>query len=248
MQTWQTAATIAGASLGTLGLLAGGASYAARWPTSQIFGRTLVDVPDHAAPQHTVALTYDDGPSSRNTEPLLDLLATHNVHATFFLIGNHVRRHPAIARRVAAAGHTIGNHTAMHPDLARKSATRIRAELQHTQQILQDTLGITPRLFRPPYGSRRPAVLRIARSLGLTPVLWNVTAEDWLPLGSEQILRNIDRAMQRNRKRSRTSNVLLHDASHLDGDRPQSRDDTLAVTAALVQRNDLQFATIDRWR
>ena len=247
MQPWQTAASIAGVSLGPLGLLAGGAAYAARWPTSQIIGRTLVDVAEVAGPQHTVALTYDDGPSSRNTELLLDLLSAHNVHATFFLIGNHVRRHPTIARRVADAGHTIGNHTEMHPDLARKDEKRIRIELERTQQILQDTLGIMPRLFRPPYGSRRPAVLRIARSLGLTPVLWNVTAKDWEPLDSEQVLNNIDRGIQHNRDRDRTSNVLLHDASHLDFDQPHSRSNTLAVTAALLQRKDLQFATVDRW-
>ncbi len=247
MQPWQTAAALTGAGLGTVGLLWGGAEYAARWPTSQIFGATLVDVADPDGMRHTVALTYDDGPSARNTEPLLELLAEHQVHATFFLIGNHVRRHPAVARRVAAAGHTIGNHTEMHPDLLRKSDARVRAELKRTQAIVQDTLGLTPRIFRPPYGSRRPGVLRIARSLGLAPVQWNVTAKDWEPLGSERILQNVDRGLLRNRKRGRTSNVLLHDASHLDGEEPRSRADTIAVTAALLARTDLRFITVDRW-
>lgn len=247
MQPWQTAAALASGGLGALGLLAGGAAYAARWPTSQIFGRTLVSVPDPSTAQHTVALTYDDGPSPRNTDLLLELLAESNVHATFFLIGNHVRRHRAIARRIAAAGHTIGNHTEMHPDLARKDDTRVRAELERTQQILEDTLGITPRLFRPPYGSRRPGVLRIARSLHLTPVLWNITAKDWQPLGAETILRNIDSGLQRNRKRGKTSNILLHDASHLDGDTAQSRADTIASTANLLARPDLRFTTVDCW-
>lgn len=247
MQVWQTTAAIAGAGVSALALLAGGAAYAAQWPTSQIFGKTLIDVPDIGRDFHTVALTYDDGPSSRNTEPLLDVLARHSVHATFFLIGNHVRRHPAIARRVLAEGHTIGNHTEMHPNLARKSSSRVRAELARTQAILQDTLGITPRVFRPPYGGRRPDVLRIARSMGLTPVMWNVTAVDWEPLGSERILENVDKGMQRNRRRGRASNVLLHDASHLDGDVPHSRADTIAVTAALLARKDLRFTTVDRW-
>ena len=247
MHPWQTAAAIAGTSLGAVGLLAGGVAYAANWPTSQIFGRTLVDVPDPDQTRHTVALTYDDGPSARYTEPLLDLLAEHHVHGTFFMIGNHVRRHPGIARRVAAEGHTIGNHTEMHPNLLRKSPARVRAELERTQAILQDTLGITPHFFRPPYGARRPAVLRIARSLGLLPVMWNVTAKDWEPLGSEHILRNVDKGMQRNRARGRASNVLLHDASHLDAVEPHLRADTVAVTAALLGRTDLRFTTIDRW-
>lgn len=247
MQTWQTAAVVASAGLGAAGLLLGGANYAARWPTSQIFGRTLIDAPDPDSTRHTVALTYDDGPSVRNTPALLDVLAQHNVDATFFMIGNHIRRHPQLARRVAEAGHTICNHTEMHPDLARKSSSRIRAELERTQHILQDTIGMTPRLFRPPYGSRRPAVLRIARSLGLTPVVWNITAKDWEPLSAPQILGNIDRGILRNRRRGRTSNLLLHDASHLDGDQPHSRATTVRVTAALLERKDLQFTTVDGW-
>ena len=247
MQTWQTAATITAGSLGALGLLAGGTAYAAMWPTSQIFGRTLVDAPDPDRSRHTVALTYDNGPSCRNTPALLDLLAQHNVHATFFLIGNHVRRHPQLAQRIAQAGHTLGNHTEMHPNLARKNAARVRSELERTQRILEDTVGMTPRIFRPPHGARRPAVLRIARDLGLTPVLWNITAKDWQPLGPDRILRRIDTGMAWNRLRKRTSNVLLHDASNLDGDTPYSRADTLAVTAALLQRQDLQFTTVDRW-
>ena len=247
MQSWQTAAAVTGAGLGALGLLAGGFSYAAFWPTSQIFGKTLVHVPDPKGEKHTIALTYDDGPSARNTEPLLDLLAQHKVHATFFLIGNHVRRHAAIARRVVAEGHTIGNHTEMHPNLLRKNDARVRSELERTQGILEDTLGVAPRLFRPPYGARRPGVLRVARSLGLTPVLWNVTAKDWEPLSSEILLQNIDRDMQRNRERGRSSNVLLHDASHLDGETPHSRANTLAATAALLARPGLRFTTVDCW-
>lgn len=247
MQSWHTAAALTGGALASLGLLAGGAAYAARWPTSQLFGNTLVDVPDPDPQHHTIALTFDDGPSSRNTEPLLEVLAEYNVQATFFLIGNHVRRHPRLARLVASAGHAIGNHTDMHPDLARKSDTRIHAELLRTQQILQDTVGITPRIFRPPYGSRRPAVLRIARSLGLVPVLWNITAQDWKPIPAERILHTIDLGIEANRKRGRTSNLLLHDASHLDGDQPLTRATTVQVTRTLLGCDHLRFTTVDRW-
>ncbi len=247
MQHWQAAAAITGASLGAIGLLAGGGAYAAQWPTSQIFGATLVDVPDPEPARHTVALTYDDGPSTRNTGQLLDVLARYNVLGTFFLIGNHVRRHPAIARSIVAAGHTIGNHTEMHPNLARKSGGVVRVELARTQAIQQGRRGVTPQRFSPPYGARRPGVLRIARSLGLTPVMWNVTAKDWEPLGTERLVSNVNLGIQRNRERGRTSNVLFHDASHLDGDQPHSRTDTIAVTAALLARDDLQFTTADRW-
>ena len=237
----------AGSAVAAAGLLAGGYAYAANWPTSRIFGNTLIAGPDDAGPTHAVALTYDDGPSPRNTPALLDALSERGVRATFFLIGEHVRKHPDLARRVAAGGHVIGNHTTMHPNLARKSINRVRDELTTCQAILQDTLGVTPLLFRPPYGARRPDVLRAARALGLVPVMWNVTAQDWKPMGAEAILSRVDAGIARNRRRGTASNVLLHDASHLDGATPASRADTVAVTRTVLARTDLRMTTPLEW-
>ncbi len=221
-----------------------GLAYAANWPTSQIFGQTLVDAPDLDPARHTVALTFDDGPSPRNTPALLDALAAAGVHATFFMIGNHVRRHPELARRVVDAGHTIGNHTEMHPLLTRKPEARVQGELQRCQQIIADTTGTIPTLFRPPYGGRRPVVLRLARSLGMTPVMWNITAGDWASPGLQPLLQRIDTGLAQNRRRGRTSNVLLHDASHLDGTEPHSRQDTVDAVTVLLRRTDLRFVPV----
>ena len=236
-----------GAGAAALGLLAGGYAYAANWPTSQIFGRTLIEAPDSSDGTHTVALTYDDGPSPRNTPALLDLLAERGVHATFFLIGEHVRKYPELARRVVAGGHAIGNHTAMHPNLRRKSDARVRQELTACQKTIEDTLGVSPVLFRPPYGARRPGVLRMARAMGLTPVMWNVTAHDWGSIGAERIQRRIDKGLRSNAKRGVASNILLHDASHLDGAELASRADTITVTRALLERDGLRFVTPLAW-
>src|SRR5438552_18766555 len=99
---------------GAAGLaVAGVASYGAIAPGSQLFGKTLHRLAD----PKQLALTYDDGPNDPHTRHLLDVLAKHNVKATFFLIGKHVAAKPEIARRIAAAGHTIGNHTQTHPNL-----------------------------------------------------------------------------------------------------------------------------------
>ncbi len=240
----ETIAIATAAGAGALGLAAGAWQYAANWPASQIFGRTLIDRPDPDPAHHTVALTFDDGPSARNTPELLDILGAAGAVGTFFLVGNHVRRHPALARRIAAEGHVLGNHTDMHPNLSRKPQARIRAELETCQRTIADITGVTPRLFRPPYGARRPAVLRIARSLGLTPVMWNISAWDWDSPAVDTMLQHIDKQMERNRARGRTSNLLLHDASQLDGDTPQSRAGTLAVVKALVQRPGFRFPGI----
>jgi len=241
-----TALSIAAA---TAGLAAGGYAYAAMWPTSQIFGHTIVagHDPDEIAP------TYDDGPNPVYTPQLLDLLDRYAVKATFFLIGNHVQRHPQIAQEIVQRGHLVGNHTQTHPKLLFCSPARVRRELSTCQQAIYDATGVLPTLFRPPHGARRPDVLRTARILGLTPVLWNITAKDWSPIGAEGITRNIEAALKRNRTRTRGSNILLHDGSQLDAPNGvgPSRQDTLTATANLLQSaaaRKLRFVTIDRWQ
>ncbi|MBS1814418.1 MAG: polysaccharide deacetylase family protein [Acidobacteria bacterium] len=227
--------------LSATALLAGGALYAGMWPTSQIYGHTWIAGDDPSE----VALTYDDGPSPDNTPALLELLAQHNVHATFFLIGEHVRRYPQLARRIAEEGHSIGNHTMTHPNLFRSSSATTHRELADCQRLIADTTGVTPRLFRPPFGARNPATLRVARAMHLEPVMWNVTAKDWQPLSVEAIIANIDRDVGRNQRKGRGSNILLHDASHLDT--PQklaSRANTLAATAELLMRPGLRFIAL----
>src|SRR5215813_6434738 len=134
------------------------AGYATMSPLSQLYGRTLT----HGSDPNQIALTFDDGPNDPHTLRLLDVLAKHEVRATFFLIGRYVRQRPDIARAVAQAGHVIGNHTFNHPNLIFASAGRTRNELQTCDQALRETVGEYSRLFRPPFGARRPVTLRVA--------------------------------------------------------------------------------------
>ena len=147
--------------------VAGGAAYAALWPQSQLFGRVLVA----GSNPNEIALTYDDGPNDDATERLLEVLARHQVHATFFLIGGFVRQRRALVRSIAAAGHLIGNHTMTHPWLSWQTSSRIRQELaQHgvaadgaTLQQLRDTeLERAREVWRRKFA--RPAVDPIERA------------------------------------------------------------------------------------
>ncbi len=235
---------LAGSTATAAAALGGVLTYAALSPGSQLFGTTLIagDDPTEAA------LTYDDGPNPAATPELLDILDRHGARATFFFVGGFVREQPALVRRVHAAGHLIGNHTQTHPWLYRQTARVIREELMACNAALEDTLGAPVRYFRPPYGSRRPAVMRTARELGLTTVQWNCMGHDWEPIGVEGILERIGRGIARARRRGTGANILLHDGHH----RVQNADrsNTLLVTDALLKRfqgEGIRAVTIDAW-
>ncbi len=196
--------------LSALGLAAGAYAYASRWPTSQIFGHTLT------APRRAkeLALTFDDGPNPAWTPQLLDLLAEHNVHVTFFLLGKFAATETTLVQRIANAGHLIGNHSWSHPDLAHCGSHRIREELQRTSDSLQQIIGKPVRFFRPPFGGRRPFVLRTARDLGMSPVTWNAMTNDWSEPSGDRIAAALIDKIDRNARRGWASNIVLHDGGH----------------------------------
>lgn len=231
-------------ALAAAGLVAGGFAYAALYPASQLFGKVVVAGSD----PNEIALTYDDGPNPAATERLLEVLARHGVRATFFLIGGFVRQRPDLARAIAQAGHLIGNHTMTHPWLAWQPASRIREELAGCNAALEDAIGAPVHYFRPPHGARRPCVLRTARDLGLTTVQWNVTCFDWNPHPPETILSHALRGIRRNQRRSRASNILLHDGGHLALNAPRLA--SVEATDQLIARYKqagASFVTVDAW-
>src|SRR5262249_11010956 len=164
------------------------AGYQSMAPTGQWFGRAF-----HGLPRGSkqIALTFDDGPNDPHTLHLLDVLARHNVRATFFVIGGYVRQRPDIVREVARQGHGIGNHTRTHPVLTFESPSNIRKELQGCKQAISDAIGPHSTLFRPPFGGRRPGVFQLARQMGLEPIMWNVTGYDWNAPSADYIEKKI---------------------------------------------------------
>ncbi|HST77179.1 MAG TPA: polysaccharide deacetylase family protein [Verrucomicrobiae bacterium] len=189
---------------------AGYAGYATMAPESQLYGRTLT----HGSDPSQMALTYDDGPNHPHTQHLLDLLAEHQAKATFFLIGRYVQQRPDLVRAIRSAGHVIGNHTESHPNLIFTSAEQVKNQLESCSKALQDATGEATPWFRPPFGGRRPDVLRTARRLGLEPVMWSVTGYDWSARSSEAIVNNVTKQVE-GRSRKRGEIVLLHDGGHL---------------------------------
>ena len=225
----------AGAALFAAG---GIVSYGAMSPTSQLFGETVA----HVA-KDRIALTFDDGPNGDTTLRLLDVLAAAGVRATFFLIGRYVRQQSEIARAIHAAGHAIGNHTDTHPSLFWCSPKRVERELTSALHSIEDAIGAQVTIFRPPFGARRPDVLQTARSLGLAPILWNVTCYDWKPTTPERVLAHAERQMRGNAAHDRGSILLLHDGGHVapHADRAHT---IAAVKRMVAQHTAAEFVTL----
>ncbi len=223
--------------------VAGTLAYATLSAQSQIFGRTILAPPL----PYQLALTFDDGPNPAATPQLLEVLARRQVRATFFLIGEFVKREPGLTREIAAAGHAIGNHTMTHPWLPFVSTERIRAELVGCNAVIEDTISARVSLFRPPHGALRPAVLRAARELGLETVQWNLIAGDWDADSSATILKRVQTGIARNRRSGRGTSVVLHDGGHLGLGQPRLK--TVQAVAQLLATLDsgTRFVTPPDW-
>jgi peptidoglycan/xylan/chitin deacetylase (PgdA/CDA1 family) len=229
MLGWLTGAALLGG--------AGAYSYGAIAPQSQLFGPSFTRGSD----LKQLALTYDDGPNDISTLPLLDVLAKYGVKATFFVIGRHVRSRPAIARRVAEAGHAIGNHTYSHPNLVFTSLKKFRRELEVCERVLIDTIGEHVRLFRPPFGAKRPSILRAAQCMGYKAIKWSVTCYDWKSTTADRIEQHAVRQIRGG------DLILMHDGSH--NEMGADRSHTVAATERLIRRyqdQGYEFVTIPR--
>jgi peptidoglycan/xylan/chitin deacetylase (PgdA/CDA1 family) len=211
------------------------AGYQTMAPTGQWFGKAFSHGPRGSK---QLALTFDDGPNDPYTFHLLDVLAKHNVHATFFQIGKYVEQRPDIAREIAARGHIIGNHTFTHPLLTFESSSNVREEITQCRRAIEDAVGEHSNLFRPPWGGRRPGTFRLVRELGLEPVMWSITGYDWNAPSAEFIEQKV-------RPKIRGGDViLLHDGGHraFGTDRSATIE---AVDRLLMQYTGLfQFTTI----
>jgi peptidoglycan-N-acetylglucosamine deacetylase len=225
------------------GLAAGGCAYAAMWPGSRLFGNALI------APRRPgeLALTFDDGPNPAWTPRLLEVLASHNVRATFFLLGSRAQAEPELVRRIAAAGHLVGNHSWSHPNLALTGRSRIREELTRTRSTLEEITGAPVRFFRPPFGARRPVAFRVAHELGMTPVLWNAMTSDWKEPSGERIAECLRAKIDRLARRGWAANIVLHDGGHRD---PRAdREPSLAAAGLLAAHYGPthRFVAVEAW-
>jgi peptidoglycan-N-acetylglucosamine deacetylase len=175
----RTPGSSAPVALGAIGAVAM-ASYllpglAGAWPAL----RKPLGVEDRTASGRGCALTFDDGPHVQGTPAVLEILAGAGVRATFFLVGEQVRRNPALAREIIAAGHSIGLHCDRHRNLLRLAPWQVREDIARALESIEDASGCSPVLYRPPYGVLNASALRVARGHGWRTLLWSQWGRDW---------------------------------------------------------------------
>ena len=127
-----------------------------------------------------IALTFDAGWLYENTEALLNLLDEYNVKATFFVSGLWVKEHPDLAIEIVNRGHTLENHSLTHGHMSEMADAEVKNEISQTTDIIIETTGYLPQLFRPPYGEYDERILRILKEEGYPyTILWTVDSYDW---------------------------------------------------------------------
>ena len=179
-------------------------------PALTFYSSTLrhsLGVENRVASHRGVALTFDDGPHAQGTPAVLDILQTRDARATFFLVGEQVLRNPAIAAEIVAAGHAIGLHCHRHRNLLRLAPWQVREDVTRAQAAIEDATGVSPALYRPPYGILNASALRLARQAGRRTLLWSDWGRDWRARATpESITANVTDDVEEG------SILLLHDA------------------------------------
>ncbi len=223
---------VIGGAVAAAGLAAHGAFYR----NSFVFGPALGRLP---TPAREVALTFDDGPNPDATPRILDALGEAGVHATFFVLGRHAERWPALVRRVHDEGHAIGNHGYYHRKLHFKSPAYVRDDLGRGTDAIAAAAGVRAALFRAPHGFRSPWVNRIAASYGERVVGWSLGVWDSARPGVDEIVRRTVRGARPG------SILLLHDGDGYDaaGDRLQTAAAVPRIVADLSARG-FTFVTV----
>ncbi len=148
---------------------------AAAWPPL----RRPLGVEDTTRSGQGYALTFDDGPHAQGTPAVLEVLARERVRATFFLVGEQVRRNPSLPREILAAGHEVALHCDRHRNLLRLAPSQVREDIARAEDAIAAATGIAPTLYRPPYGVLNATALALARGRGWRTLLWSHWGRDW---------------------------------------------------------------------
>jgi peptidoglycan-N-acetylglucosamine deacetylase len=186
------------------------------------------------APPNAIALTIDDGPSPIWTPQVLDVLARHQVLATFCMVGAYLPGQKDLVKHIMDSGHQLANHTMHHPlYLGSMSKAAVNREMQRASNAIYDATGVAPHLFRAPGGAWNKRITKAAAENGMVPIDWDVDPRDWSNPGIQSIIDTMLKA--------KPGDILLcHDGGG-------GRDQTVAALETVLPQlksQGLQFVTL----
>ena len=193
------------------------------------FGKNVVKL---RTEQREIALTFDDGPNPPYTDRLLDVLAKHDVKATFFMIGNRIEKHPETVQRVIAEGHQIGNHSYSHPLLGFLPPTTVQREIERTDALIRQ-FGVSEDIaFRSPFLARYFPVAWVLSKQKRPHISCNVWSWDWMTQNPDKIAKTV---LKKTLSTTGTGSIIvLHDgiAKNVSADRAG----TIEATDRIIER------------
>lgn len=154
-----------------------------------------------------VALSFDAAWGNEDTQTLIDILSSHDVRATFFLVGMWVEKYPESVQALAAAGEEVMNHSETHPHLSEMTTDAVQQEVNACSDRIEALTGARPTLFRCPYGEYDDHVIEAIRAIGVTPIQWDVDSLDWKGISADEISSRVLSKVQPG------SIVLFHNAA-----------------------------------
>lgn len=206
-------------------LTAGSLLLLAVLPGNSFYGKVITSV---NTSQKIIALTFDDGPYPPYTDKLLAVLREKNIKATFFLVGENIKKHPQLAQKIKAEGHELALHAGIHQDLLKLDQTQLEANITQGKNTMQEVLGIQPKFIRPPHGFKDWQVITAIERQNLQAMNWSIIPRDWTNPGTQVIA---DRVIQ---KAQPGAIVLLHDGDSPKGIAP--RQQTVEAVGIIIDK------------
>ena len=138
-----------------------------------------------------ISISFDAAWGNEDTQRILDILAKHQVKATFFMTGGWVEKYPEDVKKILKAGHDLGNHSENHRQMSQLSEEECRKEIMTVHERVKKLTGYEMKLFRPPYGDYNNTVIKAAYACGYYPIQWSVDSLDWKDYGVEDIITRV---------------------------------------------------------
>lgn len=186
-----------------------------------VITRTLKPIYSVKTETRQIAITFDISWGEQNVLPILEILKSEGIHATFFLSSPWAEKQAELVKTIVSNGHEIGSHSRRHVDLNTLSEAELTKELDLSKDVLENLYGQKISLLRPPNGAYDNKVISVANNLGYNVIQWSVDSLDWKKPGPEAVINNIINGRQKNEGAS-PGDILLFHASDSAPDTPKA--------------------------